>query len=116
MASLRRRLARRPRNPWARIKPARRYQDEYVKAMILADLKEIGGRGTLFDLDRLRPGRYDRRYFTATMKSLHPFVRYGGSTRFGFFGRDIWQLYSWKPPEEEKHEGSADGSGPGDTG
>jgi hypothetical protein len=69
--------------------------------MILADLAEIGGRGTLFDLNRLHPGRYDRRYFTATMKALHPWVRYGGTTHFGFFGRHIWQLSTWKPPEEK---------------
>lgn len=87
----RRRKWWRKRSPFAFVKPARIYLDEYERKIILADLLAIGGSGTWFDMERHFPGRYDPRYFDAAMKRLSPlYVQYRGNTRL--FRWKLWAL------------------------
>lgn len=81
-----------------------------MKELVIADLEELGGRGTLMDLERLRPGRYDKRYFKKAVETMWPDVKYAGRVRM--FGSHMWKLKSWKDPDEEakEDEGSEDGA------
>lgn len=88
---------------WPKVPAARRYHDDYVRALIVADLIELGGRGSWEDFERLHPGRYNRRYFNATMKQLAKTpvsVQYAGRSRM--FGAHIWQLPSYEDPRQEE--------------
>lgn len=77
---------------------------DYQRAVILADLKAIGGSCTWEDMERHFPGRYDVRFFDATMEKLTPIhVKYRGRSRF-FSGHKIWQLPSYKPPKDPEEE------------
>lgn len=89
--SKRRRKWWRKRNPFAHVRKARRYLEEHERDIIIADLTAIGGQGSWFDMERHAPGRYDPRYFDATLDRMSPsWVKYKGRTRM--FGSKVWCL------------------------
>lgn len=77
---------------------------DHQRKVIIADLEAIGGIGSWEDMERHFPGRYDRRFFDATMDKLSPsWVKYAGRSRF-FAGVKIWKLPSYKPPKDPEEE------------
>lgn len=87
------------RRGFGRLKKSRVYLEEFEREMILADLKELGGQGSFSDFNRLRPDRYDRRYFDAAMQRMSPVhVKYRGRGR-------ILGFKTWSLPDIEVHEG-----------